>query len=62
VGKKGKVAVYLTPRQIAAAEEAADHYAMFVLEQGSAVQRRTTQSAADNLRQAFVDTKELWPW
>ena len=61
VGKKGKVAVYLTPKQIAAVEEAADHYAMFG-DPSAPGQAVCTRSAADILRRAFEKTGEPWPW
>lgn len=55
-----KIAVYLTPQQLAAAEEAADSYpGMLEL---PARQRKATEAAADNLRRAFAESGESWPW
>lgn len=55
-----KVAVYLTPLQIAAVEEAADGYPNTILM--PARQVRATLAAAENLRRAFKETGEPWPW
>ena len=56
-----KVAVLLTPKQIAALEEAANHYLMYS-DVSAPGQRRSTQTAADNLSRAFTATREVWPW
>lgn len=56
-----KVAVLLTPKQIAALEEAANHYLIFC-EAADPRQRRSTQTGADNLSRAFTATREPWPW
>jgi hypothetical protein len=57
-----KITVHLTPRQCAALEEAADTYADGELVEIPAGQRRTTQRAADILREAFKESGAPWPW
>ena len=55
-----KISVLLTPRQLAAAEEACDSYPATI--EIPAMQVRATEQAAEHLRAAFKESKELWPW
>ena len=57
-----KIAVLLTPHQLAAAEEACDEASNEMLIDMPSRQRRATKGAAEVLRRAFKESGELWPW
>lgn len=55
-----KLTVRLTPRQLAAAEEACDSYPELL--DIPPRQVAATKAAAENLRATFKASGEYWPW
>ena len=57
-----RITVHLTPRQLAAAEEACDEASDEMLIDMPPRQRRSTKGAAEVLRRAFKESGAAWPW
>lgn len=62
MANRKKIAVLLTPLQLAAAEEACDEASDEMLIDMTPRQRRSTKGAAEVLRRAFKESGVSWPW